>query len=142
MSLDPAVPRKLGLKSGMRALLVNPPTAYAVDLIEAAAAVDIEATDGDGLFEAESFDLVQVFAANRAELERFGETAIAAVKRGGRLWVCYPKGGSRVKTDLNRDVDWGPLVAAGLRPVTQVAIDPVWSALRFRPVNEVGTKAP
>jgi|tagenome__1003787_1003787.scaffolds.fasta_scaffold20902460_2 hypothetical protein len=142
MSLDPAVPRKLGLTSGMRALLVNAPTAYAVDLVGAAGDVEIEATDGDGLFEAESFDLVQVFAANRAELERFGETAIAAVKRGGRLWVCYPKGGSGVKTDLNRDVDWGPFVVAGLRPVTQVAIDAVWSALRFRPVSEVGTKAP
>jgi hypothetical protein len=138
MSLDPAVPRKLGLKSGMRALLVNAPTAYAVDLVGAAADVEIEATDGDGLFEAESFDLVQVFCANRAELERFGEAAIAAVKPGGRLWVCYPKGGSGVKTDLNRDVDWGPLVAAGLRPVTQIAIDAVWSALRFRPTADVG----
>jgi hypothetical protein len=139
MSVDPAVPRKLGLKPSMRVLLLNAPTDYAIGLSETADdSVQVEASDGDGLFEAESFDLVQVFCANRADLERFAETAIVATKRGGRLWVSYPKGGSGVRTDLNRDVDWGPLRAAGWRPVTQVAIDPVWSALRFRPEGEVG----
>jgi hypothetical protein len=35
-------------------------------------------------------------------------------------------------------VDWGALVTAGFRPVTQVAIDAHWSALRFRRHEEVG----
>jgi hypothetical protein len=138
MSLDAAVPRKLGLKPGARVLLLNAPIDYAVDLVRLAADSEIEATDGDGLLEAESFDLVQLFCATRADLERLGDAAIAAVKPGGRLWISYPKGGSGVKTDLNRDTDWGPLRAVRWRAVTQVAIDPVWSALRFRPESEVG----
>lgn len=140
MNVDPGVPRKLGLAPGMRVLLLGSPTEYAVGLEALVPDAEIEATDGDGLFEAESFDLVQLFCASRADLERLGETAIVAVKRGGRLWVCYPKGGSGVKTDLNRDVRWGPLADAGWRAVTQVAIDPVWSALRFRPESEVGRR--
>lgn len=36
-------------------------------------------------------------------------------------------------TDLNRDVVWELLGDRGIRPVRQVSIDDVWSALRFRP---------
>ncbi len=138
MSIDPGVPRKLGLKPGMRVLLLNAPTDYVTGLVGLVDDGDVVASDGEGLLEGSSFDLVQVFCANRAELERFGEAAIGAVAPGGRLWVCYPKGGSGVRSDLNRDTDWGPLAAARWRAVTQVAIDAVWSALRFRPEDEVG----
>jgi hypothetical protein len=138
MSVDPAVPRKLGLGEGMRTLLVNAPIDYVEGIVALVDEGTVEATDGDGVFEAESFDLVQLFCTDRSELERLGETAIVAVRRGGRLWVSYPKGGSGVVTDLNRDVRWGPLADAGWRAVTQISIDHVWSALRFRPEAEVG----
>ncbi|HEX6673544.1 MAG TPA: hypothetical protein VF486_00745 [Actinomycetes bacterium] len=36
-------------------------------------------------------------------------------------------------------VGWEPLVDAGWVAVTQVSVDGVWSALRFRPAAEVGT---
>jgi hypothetical protein len=45
---------------------------------------------------------------------------------------------SKVKTDLTRDVGWEIVSQAGLRPVTQVSVNEVWSALRFRPVERVG----
>ena len=51
----------------------------------------------------------------------------------GVLWILYPKGG---RADINRDSLW-PLVAVhGLRPITQIAVDETWSALRFRPLAE------
>jgi hypothetical protein len=40
------------------------------------------------------------------------------------------------RTDINRDSLWPILGEHGLRPVTQVSIDQVWSALRFRPLKE------
>ena len=48
------------------------------------------------------------------------------------LWFCYPKGG---RADINRDSLWTMLTPYGLRPITNVAIDEVWSALRFRPLT-------
>jgi hypothetical protein len=48
------------------------------------------------------------------------------------LWVAYPKGG---RADINRDSLWRLLAPHGLRPITQVAIDETWSALRFRPLR-------
>jgi hypothetical protein len=135
MSVDPGVPRKVGLKPGMRVLLVNAPEGYREGLLAAEPGL---ALDEPGSAPPDAVDAIHLFAANRAELETLTPTALAAWREGARLWVSYPKGGSGVRTDLNRDVEWGPLAAAGFRPVTQVAIDSVWSALRFRPIDEVG----
>ena len=37
---------------------------------------------------------------------------------------------------MNRDTLWPILAEYGLRPISQVAVDEVWSALRFRPLRE------
>ena len=37
--------------------------------------------------------------------------------------------------DINRDSAWPILAEYGMRPISQVAIDDVWSALRFRPLK-------
>jgi hypothetical protein len=47
------------------------------------------------------------------------------------LWVAYPKGG---RADVNRDSLWPVVAELGLRPISQVAVDDIWSALRFRPL--------
>jgi hypothetical protein len=80
---------------------------------------------------------VQVFAHDSAELERRLPAALAALAPGGALWMTYPKQTSGLSTDLTRDRGWGFLRDRGWRPVSQVAIDDVWSALRFRPVADV-----
>jgi hypothetical protein len=49
------------------------------------------------------------------------------------LWVLYPKGG---RADINRDSLWPIVGEHGLRPITQIAVDDTWSALRFRPLRE------
>ena len=50
-----------------------------------------------------------------------------------------PKQRSKVPTDLNRDILWKIFPNSEWRPVTQISIDEIWSALRFRPKAEVGT---
>lgn len=49
------------------------------------------------------------------------------------FWVAYPKAN---KADINRDSLWPILGEYGLRPISQVAVDETWSALRFRPLKE------
>ena len=49
------------------------------------------------------------------------------------FWVAYPKGN---KADINRDTLWPILAEYGMRPISQVAVDEVWSALRFRPLKQ------
>jgi len=47
------------------------------------------------------------------------------------VWVAYPKAN---RSDINRDTLWPILTEYGMRPNSQIAIDEVWSALRFRPM--------
>ena len=65
----------------------------------------------------------------------------AAVPSWERLYDQYQSlyGNSRQpqghRADLNRDTLWPVLGEYGMRPVSQVAVDEVWSALRFRPLK-------
>jgi hypothetical protein len=52
--------------------------------------------------------------------------------RDALTWIVYPKKGTIAGSDLTRDVIWRRLRGTGVRPVTQVAVTDVWSALRIR----------
>lgn len=79
------------------------------------------------------YDFVHVFVYNQNDLSRLAPEAIRALKHDGLLWISYPKISSKMKSDLNRDKGWGPVTEAGMAGIAQIAIDEVWSALRFRP---------
>jgi hypothetical protein len=81
---------------------------------------------------ADDAEAVLVFVTDAAELDAYGSVALAAARADRLAWIAYPKGGQR-GTDLNRDILWARLAEEGVRPVRQVSIDDVWSALRFRP---------
>ena len=72
-----------------------------------------------------------VFTANRAALERRQAQIVRAAGEDRLTWVAYPKAG-QLETDLNRDSLAALLIERGVHPVRQVALDEVWSALRFR----------
>ncbi len=129
---DSGLIKKLRLKEGDRALVLNPPAGYLEQLADLPAGVRLE-QEAEG-----EFDFVHLFVKDSADLERLYPQARQAIKYDGVFWISYPKGSSGVKTDLNRDILWQKLTGKGIRPVTQIAIDEVWSALRFRPEEQVG----
>ena len=88
-----------------------------------------------------TFDFVQAFMHNKADVESYAMAALQALKPGGLLWFTYPKKTSSIKTDITRDNGWEEVMNAGIRPVTQIAIDETWSALRFRPTDDVKSKS-
>jgi hypothetical protein len=133
VELAEGLPRKLALRPAMRLALLEPPPAYPEAL--AVALTDITViTASTG----ETTDAVLAFAPVMADLEQVAPLAVAAAPCDAPLWIAYPKGGSRVVTDLKRDLVPPVLAPLGYRPVAQVALDPTWSALRFRPADRVG----
>ena len=54
------------------------------------------------------------------------------------LWFAYPKGTSKMKTDINRDTIRTTGEEFGITTVTAISINDTWSALRFRPIDRVG----
>jgi hypothetical protein len=75
---------------------------------------------------------VIAFALRSADLAGPAETAVEAARQDKLAWIAYPKAG-QLGTDLNRDKLAAALADRGVRPVRQVSLDDVWSALRFRP---------
>jgi hypothetical protein len=57
---------------------------------------------------------------------------VALAKRDRLAWVAYPKAG-RLGPALNRDLLWQELQKQGIEGVRLIALDEVWSAMRFRP---------
>ena len=79
------------------------------------------------------YDFMIVFTPASADVEKLGPACIHNLSDDGKLWIAYPKGTShKYTTDINRDRGWDTVTEAGFRPVSQVAIDDDWSALRFR----------
>lgn len=111
---------KLQLKPGQRLVSVLTPDAFVSHAPEA--------TDGESPQES----ALIVFVADRETLESHREQIAGSAREDRLTWVSYPKSG-QLDTDLNRDSLAALLAESGIQPVRQIAIDDVWSALRFRP---------
>lgn len=120
---DPALCKKLGCKPGSVLRLIDCPETIAPLLPESAAA--------------EEPSIILAFVRDRAALAAAVPGAIAAYRRGAALWFAYPKKSGSIRSDITRDDGWDSLAAHDLLPVTQVAIDGDWSALRFRYRDEI-----
>lgn len=127
--------RKLRLPAQGELLILNPPDGYLQDL-----ELDNQVTEYAELG-AQSCDFAQVFVHSVREVDELAPTAIRAIKDDGLLWFCYPKGGAKAGTDLNRDKGWDTVKAMGYEGVSLIAIDDKWSAMRYRPVG-AGRSAP
>lgn len=74
-----------------------------------------------------------VFADDARSLRDILNAHKDQLSRPATLWVAYPKAN---RADINRDTLWPILSEYGMRPIGQVAVDDVWSAMRFRPNKE------
>jgi hypothetical protein len=111
---------KLQFKPGMTVAVLHGPEDVAKELSAEHDTADPGSAGG-----------VLVFAEDRAQLLGEAEPLVDAARRDAIAWLAYPKGG-QLGSDLNRDSVASLLSAQGIRPVRQVAIDEIWSALRFR----------
>ena len=84
-------------------------------------------------------DVLLGFAAQVADVALLTEALLPRYGRGGRLWLAYPKKSGAIRSDLSRDKGWEALAAHDLLPVSQVALDETWSALRWRMRSEIRT---
>jgi hypothetical protein len=123
---------RLRLQEESRILVVNAPETYHQMMHQFMFDTDIRAQNMG------KYDFVQVFGSNREELERLVRRISTAGKYDCLFWICYPKGGGRIKSDLKRNIIWDIAGMVGMRCVTQISIDETWSALRSRPIKMVG----
>ena len=116
--------KKLGLKSGLRVLLLNPPAH--IDALLSGAPRDLERLARLGPFDV-ALALFTSRDALRVALARL-EPKLAP---DGMIWIAWPKKASDVATDLSENVVRDAALARGLVDVKVCAIDTTWSGLKL-----------
>src|SRR4051812_26889836 len=79
-----------------------------------------------------------VFINNSKEYLDFLKKGLKNIEPDSVLWFAYPKGTSKIKTDINRDNIRVTGEEFNITTVTAISINDTWSALRFRPIDRVG----
>ncbi len=128
------VARKLGMNPGMRALIIAPPSGYLKLLTPLPDGLTVSSR-ADGMY-----PFMQVFATRLSDIRKFTQRLSKHAAPHALVWISYPKKTAKTDSDLNRDIIRELMSGAGWRAVSIVAIDEVWSALRFRPAGQVGSR--
>src|SRR5262249_55164659 len=124
---DKPLGKKMKLKPGQHAAIINAPYGY-LDRWQPVPE-DVEVMEQLG----QSFDWVQLFVKNQAELEQVIAQVRAALKPSGTLWITFPKGTSKIQTDLTRDKGWDALRSLDLKWINLISVDDTCSAFSLRP---------
>ena len=119
------LPKKLGLKEGLRIALVNAPKDFERELGELPSNAEIVTRVTKPL------DIVLLFVLNERTLLRDFDKLAKKLASNGMIWVAWPKKSSGVATDLSFERVQRIGLDAGLVDVKICAIDEVWSGLKF-----------
>lgn len=119
--------KKMKLKSGLKAAIINAPENY-VDTVKHDTALS-PTLNG-------KFDWIQIFVRNKTELDALAPKAAKALRPESILWISFPKGTSKIQTDLTRDKGWEVLQKLDLKWVNLVSVNYTWSAFALRPYKE------
>lgn len=113
---------KLGLRPGMRAILLEPPAEYA-ERLRGIATIP-KCVRG-------TLDWIQFFVRRSARLRQRFPVLKRHLAENGMLWIAWPKLSSGVESDLSERVVRELGLANGLVDVKVVSVNGTWSALKF-----------
>lgn len=116
--------QKLGLKPGLRMLVIDAPSEYA-----ALTRFDLDTVQA--LRRLATFDFGHVFVTDRIALARRLLQLHPLLDPSGMLWISWPKKASRVPTSVTEDVVRELALPHGLVDVKVCAINTTWSGLKL-----------
>ena len=116
------LPKKLGIKTGHRLLLLSAPDEFELDLPE-----DVKV----GRTARGKADVIVSFHTERADLARRMPMLRETMVPAAGLWIAWQKRASKVPTDLTEDVVRELALANRLVDNKVAALDEKWSGLRL-----------
>ncbi|RXK48780.1 hypothetical protein [Aquirufa rosea] len=133
--IDPLF-KKLAFKQQSEVLVLGAPASFQLALEK----LPEESRVISSLNQVDQVNYALVFVTQKMEIQEFAKSVQQKIVGDATIWMCYPKGSSKkYRCDFNRDQGWEPMGEIGFEPVSQVAIDEDWSALRFRNVHFIKT---
>lgn len=118
------LPKKLGIKAGLRVQLAKAPEEVRTELAEALAECVVFEPGG-------MLDFGMIFTKSGAELTKEFSRMEKVLAPAGMIWVSWPKKSSGAATDLDENGVRGIGLDAGLVDVKVCAVTEVWSGLKF-----------
>lgn len=128
---ETSLAKKMKLKPGASAAVINAPQNY-VDELKHDTAMS-PTLNG-------KFDWIQIFVKSKAELDGLAPKAAKALKPESMLWISFPKGTSKIQTDLTRDKGWDGVQKLDLKWVNLVSVNETWSAFALRQYKQGETR--
>lgn len=126
--------KKLRIKEGDGLFPVNAPAGFKKSLGPLPAKVRI-------VEHASEASQLHWFVLNKAQMEKELDGMLKMLKPGVLLWIYYPKGTSKLQTDLTRDKGWENFLKhQDLHWLSLISFDDTWSTFACRWKNESDKK--
>jgi hypothetical protein len=92
------------------------------------------------LLKSKKIDFALIFAFSQKQLKEILKEVIPALHQETKFWIAYPKASSKIASDLCRDASWDFIEAHGFETVRMIAVDNLWSAIRFKKPEETAKR--
>ena len=94
------------------------------------------------LLKSKKIDFALIFAFSQRQLKEILTEVIPALHVDAKFWIAYPKASSKIASDLCRNASWDFISEHGFETVHMIAVDNLWSAVRFKKPELEPKKAP
>ena len=126
--------QKLRIKENFDLLTINAPADFKKNIGELPRGVRISN-------DSKIYNQVHWFVMNKAQMDKELNSVLKLVNDGVILWIYYPKGTSKVQTDLTRDKGWDNLLNHDeLSWISLISFDDTWSTFGSRLKTEADKK--
>lgn len=115
--------KKLGIKPGMKIVLLNAPDQYA-EWLDADISEQVVKS-------VEQADLAHLFVKNTKELEKLFPSLIKKLRPDAAVWISWYKKSSGIATDVTEDVIRAVVLPTGWVDVKVCAVSDEWSGLKI-----------
>ena len=118
--------QKLKIKENFNLLTINAPADFRKNIGELPKGVKMSK-------DSENFNQVHWFVMNKAQMDKELTKVLKLIKDDVILWIYYPKGTSKLQTDLTRDKGWDNLLKHDeLGWISLISFDDTWSTFGAR----------
>jgi hypothetical protein len=116
---------KLKIKEGFILLTINAPKDFEASLSPLPEDVTVTSSG-------KNYQQIHWFVLNQAQMEKDLPKVMKLLKEGITCWAYYPKGSSKVQTDLTRDKGWESLLKPNIQWLNLISFNDTWSSFSFR----------
>jgi hypothetical protein len=127
--------KKLRLKPGLRLLTFNAPS----DFLTVLEPLPDQCSVSDNV--REKADMVFWFVKTASEFDKQLPHVLKALNTSNVMWIAYPKGSSKMQTDLSRDHGWDSLrLRDDISFIAFISFNEIWSTFCIRLKTEADRK--